>query len=318
MAIRVFALYLASLTIASAQVEIRKADGRVDVTIDGKPATAFLFGPNLTKAYIWPLQTASGVVVTRHFPTDERAGEMRDHIHQRGLWFAHADVNGYDFWNSDPSYNRPNMGKVLVTRVLEAKGGAKRGEIVADLDWKAPDGHTVLNEHRTMTFHAGSPRIIDFEARLTAAEAVTFGDEKDAIFGIRLAAELEEASKNTPPEVPRSGLISGATGCRHEAECWGTRANWMDDSGTIDGKPAGVAIFDHPENPRHPTWWHVRGYGLFAANIFGTKAFTKDPKQDGSMRIEKGQSLRFRYRVVVHDGSASDAGIDGLYQKWAK
>ena len=75
----------------------------------------------------------------------------------------------------------------------------------------------------------------------------------------------------------------------------------------------GVAIFDHPENPRHPTRWHVRGYGLFSANPFGLAAFTGNKSQSGDLTLEPGQSLRFRYRVVIHAGNAQSAGIAKLY-----
>jgi hypothetical protein len=303
---------------ALAQVEIKKGDGRIDVAIDGQPATSFFYGEGVLKPYLYPLRSASGVVVTRRFPMEQRANERRDHIHHRGVWFAHSDVNGVDFWNADPTYHDPKMGHIVVTKIDEAEGGRKSGRIVADLEWRSPDDKTLVKEHRTMTFYPGNPRFIDFDFQLTAPDRVMFNDEKDGVFGIRLASELEERQKDTPPGTPRTGVISGPNGCKTEAQCWGSRAKWMDDSGMIDGKKIGVAIFDSPENPRDPTYWHVRGYGLFAANIFGSKAFTKDPKNDGSMPLEAGKTLRFRYRVVIHDGDADEAHLADLYSAWAK
>jgi hypothetical protein len=78
-----------------------------------------------------------------------------------------------------------------------------------------------------------------------------------------------------------------------------------------------VAILEHPSNPRHPTYWHSRAYGLFAANPFGVRDFTGDKTKDGSLTIEPGQSVRFRYRVVIHPGDVKAANIAALYQKYA-
>ncbi len=301
---------------ASPQVTVTQHPGEVAVAIDGRPATTFFYGPDVTKPYLFPLRTADGAVVTRGWPMNPRAGERHDHIHHRGVWFAHSNVNGIDFWNSDPSYHKPKMGHIVASHVV-ASGGKSEGTIQAQLAWNDPSGKTLLDESRTMTFRPGNPRVIDFDFTLTARQPVTFGDDKDGVFGIRLAPELEEALKDAPAGAVRSGAMTDANGCRQEAGCWGKRSNWIDVSGQIDGKTEGVAIFDDPANPRHPTYWHARGYGLLAANIFGVKAFERDPAQDGSLSLPPGGTLHFRYRVVLHSGAASEAEINRLYDNYA-
>jgi hypothetical protein len=92
----------------------------------------------------------------------------------------------------------------------------------------------------------------------------------------------------------------------------------VDYSGDIAGKSVGVAIFDHPANPKHPTYWHVRAYGLFAANVFGERDFYADPSRDGSLTLARGESLRFRYRVVIHAGDTANAGVAGRYEGWVR
>jgi hypothetical protein len=309
-------LLLSPLT-GLAQVSITRQVDRITVDIDKKPFTTFYYGASVTKPYLWPLKTSDGVEVTRHWPMDAKPGERHDHIHHRGVWFAHSNVNGFDFWNSDPSYTNPKMGRIVVAHMGKVEGGLRAGSIQADLDWMDPSGKVLLREARVMTFHAGEPRVIDFDFKLTAAAPVVFGDDKDGVFGMRLAPEFEELLKDSPPDPPRTGVMISSTGCHQERDCWGKRAKWMDVSAKIDGKEVGIAIFDNPANPRFPTYWHVRGYGLFAANIFGVKAFTKDPQANGALQLPEGGTLRFRYRVVIHSGGAQKAGIAEEYAAYA-
>lgn len=139
-------------------------------------------------------------------------------------------------------------------------------------------------------------------------EKLTFGDTKEGTFGIRLATSMTEA---------KGGRMVNAEGKETEKNVWGKRSPWADYYGQVDGETVGVAIFDHPSNPRHPTYWHSRAYGLFATNIFGVRDFTGDKSKDGSMSVEPGQPLRFRYRVVIHPGDARAANIAALYKEYA-
>ena len=281
-------ILLASLT----EVRVVQNPTSVVVTIDNQPASTFMYGESVTKPYLWPLRTAAGVEVTRHWPMQDVEGDPHDHPHHRGAWFAHSQVNGFDFWNSDPSYRMKNMGHIVVDRIVKLTSAAHTGSIYADLSWHDPGGKELIDETRVMTFTDGSPREIDFDITLTARTDIVFGDDKDGVFGIRLAHELQEPA----------GKMTASSGCHQEKECWGTRADWLDVSGTIEGRAVGITVFDDPANPRHPTYWHARGYGLLGANIFGVKAFSRDTTADGSMQLKSGKSLRFRYRVVLHDG----------------
>lgn len=171
-----------------------------------------------------------------------------------------------------------------------------------------------------MIFYEGDQnRMIDFDFVLTALQPVKFGDEKDGVFGIRVAPWLESpGEKNQPAEPKRTLVMTNAEGGTGEKQVWGKQSNWVDYSGeTPDGKKLGIAIFDNPDNPRHPTYWHARGYGLFASNIFGVKAFTGDKTKDGGMQLAPGGKLHFRYRVVIHPGSQADAKIADLYASYA-
>jgi len=289
---------------------------KIGVIIDGQPFTEFFVsGETVTKPYLHPLRAPPGTYVTRMWPmekVEEEAGIARpDHPHQRGLWFAHEKVNGLDFWNNEASYTTPNRGKIVLAKLDEVSGGKDQGVIAATFDWTDLAGHKLLTEARRMTFYADPKlRIVDFDITLTAAaDAVTFGDAKDGLFGIRMRPVLQEAGG--------TGHIGNADGLAGERQLWGKPSNWCDYSGTVNGEKVGIAILDHPENPRHPVRWHARGYGLFAANPFALAAFTGDKTKDGSLTVAPGQSVRFRYRVIIHEGDAQDAGIAAQWAKYA-
>jgi hypothetical protein len=169
-----------------------------------------------------------------------------------------------------------------------------------------------------MTFYnEPKTRTIDFDITLTAREKVTFGDTKEGTFALRLASALEEPRAGAPAPPPPTGHIVDSQGREGEKQVWGKRADWADFSGVVDGESLGIAIFDHPSNPRHPTWWHARSYGLFAANIFGLHDFENDKSKDGSLTLAPGETLRFRYRVVIHPGDVQGAHVARLYKDYS-
>jgi hypothetical protein len=180
----------------------------------------------------------------------------------------------------------------------------------AVMNWNGPDGKTILRENRVMTFISKPAlRVIDFDIILTAPEKVVFGDTKEGAFAIRLADALAE--KNG------TGKMVNAEGAEGMKNVWGKRSNWVDYFGTLEGEQLGVAIFDHPSNPHHPTYWHSRDYGLFALDPFGQHAFDESAPES-HWTVEAGGSLHFRWRVVIHSGDPASAHIAELYQQYAK
>lgn len=313
-------LCLAALALPlAAQVKITQQDSQqITVDIDGKPFTVFHIGPETSKPYLAPLRAATGTVVTRGYPMEQIAGESQDHPHHRGLWFTHGAVNDYDFWGNEDSQKGvgKGKGKIVLKKVNKVSSGKKMGEIDATFDWTAA-GKTILTETRKMVFQADPKlRIIDFDITLKPLEKVVFGDTKEGTFAIRLAAEMEEQQPKKIAEPKRNGHMVASTGKETEKQVWGSRAEWVDYYGTVHGDPVGIAIFDNPGNPRHPTYWHSRAYGLFAANPFGIGDFEKDKNKKGDMTVEAGQPLRFRYRVVIHPGDAKSADIPALYKHY--
>ena len=301
-------------------VSLARDGSRIKVAIDGQPFTAFYFGSEATKPYLHPLRTADGTVVTRGYPMQEIAGEQTDHRHHRGAWFSHGNVNSVDFWANEPEQRNRGMRKgVIAHRSIDLlRSGTGSGEIAASFDWDGPRGKTLLRERRSMVFRRiDGSNVVDFDIVLRAeSDQVKFGDTKEGTFAVRMATELEEQHVRAKG-IPRTGTIRNARDATTEANTWGKRSPWVDYSGMIAGKPKGIAIFDHPANPKHPTYWHVRGYGLFAANAFGEHDFHADRSRDGSITIAKGETLRFRYRMVIHQGLGDRAAVERMYRAWA-
>jgi hypothetical protein len=237
-------------------------------------------------------------------------GESDDHPHHRGLWFSHDQVNGVNFWaNSDGAANRGDI-------VLKSVGAVGGDSLAAEFEWQGANGKALLTEARTVRFaHDGDVRTMDFDLTLTAGdEAVRFGDTKEGTFAIRLFDSMREQALGGGPG---PGVIVNAEGAMGEKNVWGKPSAWVDYSGPIGDKTYGVAIFDHPSNPKHPTYWHVRAYGLFAANIFGERDFFSDPARDGSITLEPGEKIHFRYLVALHPGDAGAADLAVRYAVWS-
>jgi len=302
-------------------VSLTQRENTVEVSIGGEPFTTYYLDPSIAKAYLQPLRDAQGVIVTRGFPVGETipAGHEHDRSlepHQRPLYFAHGDIDGYDFWGEKafekyygPEAGKSKYGRMAIRKVAEVRGGPESGVIGATFDLLGPDRKPFAAETQEYTFRGDKEtRVIDCEYVIQANhDAVKIGDSKEGTFGIRVAPELN---------APRGHMVN-SEGAEGEPKIWGKRANWVDYDGTIDGRSLGIAVFDSPKSFRHPTYWHARGYGLFAANPFGIKEFTRDPAQDGSYTIPAGQSLRFRYRVLIHEGDYKEAKVAEKYQRYA-
>jgi hypothetical protein len=296
-------LILCLAACACLPAQVRYSADQHAVTIDGKPFTIFNYGANAGKPFLAPIRSASGKIVTRGFPMENIAGESRDHLHHTGLWFSYDDVNGVKFWENDPSYTKTPMGRIVVRNA-----GWKDGTLAATMDWRDQNGKVLLVETRNMVFRGDAKmRTIDFQITLTAAVDVTFGDTKEGAFAIRLADAFTER---------KGAKIVDADGRVGMAQVWGKRSNWVDYTAELEGERMGVAIFDHPQNPRHPTYWHARDYGLFALNPFGRNAF--DDKQEESVwKLPAGQNLVFLWRVTIHPGDAQTGHVADLYKDYA-
>jgi len=301
-----------SLVAADDKVIVERRDGKLQVRSGGELFTEYLLEGN-QKPILYPVYGPGGTAMVRNFPMKKAEGEASDHPHHRSLWFAHGDVNGVSFWHEGEG-----CGTTVHDTLLEVSSGEK-GFIKTFNKWVGPDGRVHCTDIRTITFRLlkDGSRSIDYEVTLYASEGkVTFGDTKEGTMAIRTHPNLRLRNDPERGVTTAAGEALNSSGFR-DKELWGKRAAWVDYWGTIDGKTLGIAIFDHPTNPRHPTWWHARDYGLIAANAFGAHDFAKKPKGSGNMVIEAGESITFRYRFIFHKGDAETARIAEAYADFA-
>jgi hypothetical protein len=287
------------------QVELRKIDEGYEVTVDGELFTRYHVRSG-AKPILWPVVAPNGQEITRAWPMREDTGEKKDHVHQRSFWFTHGDVNGVSFWDESPGH-----GTIAHREFARADSDGKSAVLVTRNDWLGPEGNLICRDVRTLTFGADDGmRWIDFDVTVTAADQpVTFGDTKEGSFGVRVADSMRVELQNGSRIVTSEQL--------EDAAAWGKRASWVDYSGPVDGSTLGIAILNHPSSFRYPTYWHVRTYGLFAANPFGVRDFLNDRTVDGSAKLGPGESFTLNYRVLLHEGGAEAADIAAAFSRYA-
>jgi len=307
---------------------------RVDISIDGKPFTSYIWPTTLKKPVLYPLRTASGTVVTRGYPLEQRPGERIDHPHHAGLWLNYENVNGIDFWNNSDAIkieNAPKMGTIVHRSVLSTKGGSQ-GELDIEADWVTYDKKVLLKEHTHFVFRGGpGVRSVDRITTLSAQdEKVDFKDKKDGFLGLRVVRALEIPSDKAEVYTDASGRPTtvakldntGVNGTYLTSEgkkgdaAWGTRGRWCNLSGMVGDEPVTITILDHPSNPGFPTYWHARGYGLFAANPLGEKVFSEG-KQELNFSLAPHASVTFRYRILINSAMVTPEATEAAYKDFA-
>jgi methane monooxygenase PmoA-like len=299
-------------------VKLTRAGSTVEITVGGKPFTTYYFDSQVAKPYFQPLRTAQGTIITRGFPVGNTVPPEHEkdpdlEPHQRPMYFGHGDIDGMDFWGEAafPKWSDDSVfGRAVFQKIEVMESGQESGTLRATFDLVSPSGRAIAREIQSFVIRGdGTSRHLDCEFTLVANQHsdLTIGDTKEGTFALRLAPEL-----NSPP-----GHMVNSNGAEGEKQIWGKGADWVDYDGVIGGESLGVAIFDSPKSFRHPTTWHARGYGLFAANPFGLREFTRDPNQDGSWTIPQNKSLTLRYRVFIHHGDYHEARVADAYRDYA-
>ena len=323
-----------SRTSHEVRVQANEAAKRVDILVDGQPFTSYVWMEPLKKPVLYPLRTSAGTIITRGYPMDPRPGERVDHPHHVGLWFNYGDVNGLDFWNNSEAIKpeeRQKYGTIHHRKIQRTTSGKNRGTLEVEMDWVAPDGKVLLREETTFVFYAEDKlRAIDRITNLTALDSrVAFDDNKEGVLGIRVARQLEQPSDKAEIFTDASGKATpvakldntGVTGQYRSSEgktgdaVWGTRGRWTVLTGRIANEPIALAVLDHPKNPGYPTYWHARGYGLFAANPLGQRALSNG-KEELKFALEAKQSVRFRHRILILSGETTADQLEAHYRRF--
>jgi hypothetical protein len=293
-------------TDASRSVRISEVGDTLEVTINGEPFTQYHF-KNVSRPFLYPVLGPGGAPMTRDWPMNEGPNDEKDHPHHRSLWYAHGEINGVDFWSEST-----NAGKTVHDGFIEVSSGQDVGVIKSRQKLVAKDGQVIATDVRTIRIHNTEPyRLLDYEVTIHASAGdLVLGDTKEGTMAIRVAPTINLKGKVAQGHIVNSESV-------RDGETWGKRAKWCDYYGPVNGQTVGVAIFDHPSNPRHPTWWHVRDYGLFAANPFGQHDFEKKEKGVGALKVKAGDSVTFRYRFYFHQGTTEEASVAARFAAFA-
>jgi len=291
-------------------VKLKQEEKSIKVEIDGKPFTTYWFadgnGSHYIRPFMYPVLHSDGTEITA-----DQIQTRGDHPHHRSMWVAHGEVNGADHWSISKGAKSPKQRHIAFTKV-------EGDSLEQQLEWEDVDNQPMMKETRGLRFfqYADGSRGVDFTLTFDPiVDKVTFGDTKEAgLCSVRVVKSISDAAVLTQS----TGKTDAGPG-KGEPNTWGKAATWCDISGKIGDKSYGITILDHPSNPRHPTTWHCRRYGLMSANPFGLSDFDKAlPKNSGDFTVEKGKPVTFRYRVVIHAGSANPADLETKFKEYSE
>lgn len=285
------AIFTLPFAVSAQIVSLKPSDLGLRIEIDGRLFSEYRT-TDAQRPYMYPIIGPGGANLARPYPMEK--GGAEDHPHHRSMWFTHGGVNGVDFWG-----NGEKNGTIKHAGFGQMKTEGVSGSFVAKSNWVLPDGTLVMNDERTIRVEAlpDGGAIVDWTIRLLASAGdVTFNDTKEGSFALRLCSTLSIKESKDAHITTSEGVT--------DKKAWGTRAKWVTYHGPDPmGNAVSVTVFDHPQNLRHPTWWHARDYGLFAANPFGIHDFEKDAdKTKGNHILPKGQTMIQRYRVLIEAG----------------
>jgi hypothetical protein len=304
----------------------KEQDKKLEVLIDGKLFTAFIYPGDMEKQVLYPILTASGKPVTRGYPLDPRPFERTDHPHHVGLWLNFGDVNGLDFWNNSFAIAdsvKHRYGSVKFKKIVSQNPG--KGILVTSSEWVDINSRILLDEETSFVFSGNeNSRTIDRTTTLTAREVITFTENKEGLLGLRVDRAFEEPATSPGRFLDANGIVTevpvlnneGVNGVYRNAErfkggdVWSKRSTWVALRAEKEGEIITIAIIDNPENPNYPAWSHARGYGLFATNNLGGRAFDKEA---GEVKIvlQPGEKITFKHKIVIA-GDLSDEEINEM------
>ncbi|MBZ4190988.1 PmoA family protein [Niabella beijingensis] len=322
-----FSLSAAAQSGKGLQLIDRPEQKQVDIVYNGRLLTAYCYTDSIAKPFLYPVNTPGGITVTRGFPVKPLPGEPTDHPHHVGIWMNYESVNGIDFWNNSsaiPASRKDHYGTILHKKILSQSAAKNKATLAVTATWVNHSGEAFLDETTGYSFEVIHNRFyITRTTTLTALDKpVVFKDVKDGFFAIRLAKELEMPSAEaksftdnqgqvTKVEASGSGIPTGmyyASNGKKGDSVWSSQGTWAMLKGKKEGAPITIALFDHPSNTGYPTYWHARGYGLFALNPLGRSVFSNGT-DSLNLVLQPGQSRKFTYRIVItqEDLSVSDA-----------
>jgi hypothetical protein len=272
-------------------MEAERLDDRIIVRVNGETFTVYRFGSGQKYPYFYPV---NGPSTGRSVTTESSL----PYPHHRSLFFGCDKVNGGNYWQEGNE-----QGQIVSSGPSIVKSESESVQIRDECEWRKPGEKPVIADRRDIRIEAPSAllRFIDFSIALSALSDIKVEITNHSLFAARVEPELS---------VKSGGTLLNAEGALSEKGTYGIQSAWCDYSGRHCGVTEGIAIFDSPSNPWFPSRWFTRDYGFFSPTPMqwlGPEGF----------RLKQGETLRLRYRVVVHAGDAAEADIAGLYRQWS-
>ena len=299
----VAAMLLPSSYVLAEEISVKHLpeEKKVQVKIGGKIFNEYLYG-NASKPIIYPIIGPHEIPMTRNFPMKKGVeGEATDHPHHQSMHFNHP-INGVDFWHGRKS-------RIRNDKIVKAEVEKGQSLIVSQNSWLSGEKIICTDTTEIRSGLTEGGRFIDYKVTVHASHGdIKFEDTKEGSMSIRTHPALRLQGKVAKGKAINSEGVTGKA-------VWGKIAKWVDYWGPIGDKTVGVAIFDHPDNPRHPTTWMARDYGMVNVNPFGKSAFKRG---EGAMSVSNGKSVTFAYRFYFHKGTNKEADIPKHYKKWSE
>ncbi len=297
----------------AAELGVNVDDDGATITIDGELFTRYMVNSG-TKPILFPVIGPTGQPVTRGYPMQPVGpDEQSDHIHHRSVWFGYEGINGTNFWHEPSDSSKPSShdGRQFHRGFRTVELDNDTVLLVTENDYVDGDGNVVAKDERKCQFGVdGETRWIDYTVKLWSPKGpLVLGDTKEGAFAVRVAGPMKVGAKLGGKFVSSNGDTNG--------DAWGKPAAWVDYSGPVDGETIGIAILAHPTSLQPEPRWHVREYGLFAANPIGASDYSRGAATGGLERPE-GEPITLRHRVLIHKGDHVDADIAGAYAEYAK
>jgi hypothetical protein len=273
---------------------VPQAYGQASFQRDGVEITRYHFGAGLHRPFLFPVVGPAGRSLTRMgHPHDPES-----HSHHNSVWMSHVDVGGVDFWSDRGG------GTIRHKRVVKYEDQGEKSYLIAENEWVDKDAKVLLNETRTVSVVLldGKEWLLIIDSTFTVKDKpITLGKTPFGLLGVRMAKTIGVNDGG--------GRIRNSEGGVNEKEVLWKQARWVDYSGAIEnGKLEGITLFDHPSNPNHPSYFHVRNDGWMGASL----------TFDGPRELSPDKPLHLRYGLYVHSDMKPLPEIERQWKRFAE